>query len=148
MTITIAGTALFFVAVMMGLLLEMRGSPGRPGWFAGTGEWSEVFPISQCARGPSSSRHSCVPGVERDQLSIAGARGEWLARTREEPGFSACGSDNRICAGGHSYVCGAVFQVERLGWSDWIILVAATASVIIYAEISRWVRMWLAPARS
>src|SRR5258707_15377230 len=32
---TIASTALFFIVVMIGLLFGMRGTPERPGWFAG-----------------------------------------------------------------------------------------------------------------
>src|SRR5262249_30211810 len=41
---TIGTTAAFFVAVMIGLLLEMKGTPEQPGWFAGPGPRSAEFP--------------------------------------------------------------------------------------------------------
>src|SRR2546423_6928452 len=37
---TILTTAGFFIVVMLGLLLLMKGSPDRPGLFAGEGAWS------------------------------------------------------------------------------------------------------------
>jgi Ca2+-transporting ATPase len=40
MTRTIFSTAGFFVVVMLGLLLAMKGTPDKPGWWAGPGPWS------------------------------------------------------------------------------------------------------------
>jgi len=149
MTITIAGTALFFVAVMMAFSWKCVARPAGQGWFAGTGEWSEVFPDFTVRQGPSSYAFVLFQVWNEINCRSLVPEVSGLHGLERNPVFSACGSDNRICAGGHSLrLAVAVFQVERLGWSDWIILVAATASVIIYAEISRWVRMWLAPARS
>src|SRR5207248_2641845 len=38
---------------------------------------------------------------------------------------------------------GAVFQVEPLGWLDWLAIAVGTASVLVFAEASRLVRLRL-----
>ena len=35
---------------------------------------------------------------------------------------------------------GSIFQVERLGLHNWLLMFIATASVLIYAELVRWMR--------
>ena len=35
---------------------------------------------------------------------------------------------------------GAVFKVEPLGLLDWLVIAAATASVLVFAEVMRFVR--------
>ena len=50
MAVNILGTALFFIVVLTGLLLLMRGDPSSPGWFAGDGPWmaesaGKLFPV-------------------------------------------------------------------------------------------------------
>jgi Ca2+-transporting ATPase len=148
MVITIAGTAFFFIVVMMALLLGMRGSPGQPGWFAGNGEWSTVFPDFTVRQGTifftvyvlfqvwnEINCRSLVPQVsglhrlDRNPVFLLMAAGIVLVQAL-------------IVAFG-----GPVFQVERLSWRDWVIITAATASVVVYAEITRWLRLWAASAR-
>ena len=40
---------------------------------------------------------------------------------------------------------GRVFDVEPLGWLDWLAIAAATSSVLVFAEIARLVRQRIAP---
>ncbi len=149
MLITIAGTAVFFVVVMMGLLLGMRGSPGRPGWFAGDGEWSAVFPDFTVRQGTifftvyvlfqvwnEINCRSLVP-------QVSGLHG--LDRN---PVFLLVAASIVVVQALIVTFGGDIFQVERLAWNDWILMVVATASVIGHAEITRWIRLWLQPDRA
>jgi Ca2+-transporting ATPase len=71
---TIFGTALFFVVVMLGLLVLMKGSPDHPGLFAdqGTRLWSFESAGSRTAQ-PSDN-------LQR----IAGSSSEWQLKTDPE----------------------------------------------------------------
>jgi Ca2+-transporting ATPase len=40
---------------------------------------------------------------------------------------------------------GRVFDVEPLGWLDWLAIAAATSSVLVFAEVARFVRQRVAP---
>jgi Ca2+-transporting ATPase len=135
-------TAAFFVVVMMALLLLMKGSPDHPGWFVGTGEWSKEFPqftIRQVSIfftvyilfqvWNEINCRSLVPEVSGFQglfrnlvfLSIVGA----------------------IVAGQVLIVSfgGVIFQVEPLGLLDWLAIAAFTASVLVFAEAARRLRL-------
>jgi Ca2+-transporting ATPase len=141
MRTTIVGTAIFFVVVMMGLLLGMRGSPDHPGWFAGDGPWSSAFPDFTVRQGTIfftvyvlfqvwneincrslTPRVSGLQGLEGNPVFLLVAAGIVVVQAL-------------IVSFG-----GRLFQVERLSWRDWVLIVAATSSVIVYAEVSRWIR--------
>jgi Ca2+-transporting ATPase len=36
---------------------------------------------------------------------------------------------------------GPIFDVQRLGWQEWLIIAAATASVLVFSEVVRRVRV-------
>ena len=140
---TIASTALFFIVVMMGLLLMMKGTPARPGWFAGPGPWSATCPNVTVRQGTifftvyvllqvwnEINCRSLVPEVsgffrlERNPvfLIVAAIIVEVQALDRElrrRPSFPPS---------------------WRLSCRDWLLMIAATASVLGYAELIRWLR--------
>ena len=139
---TIASTSVFFIVVMMGLLLGMRGTPEHPGWFAGSGPWSEVFPNFTVRQGTifftvyvlfqvwnGFNCRSLVPGVSG------------LSRIEKNPIFLdiALGI---VTVQALIVTFGALhlLHVERLARRDWLLISFATASVLIYAELVRMAR--------
>jgi Ca2+-transporting ATPase len=148
MLITIVGTATFFVVVMMVLLLGMRGTPDRPGWFAGSGAWSEVFPDFTVRQGTIFFTAYVLFQVWNEincrslTPHVSGLQG-----LEKNPVFLFVALSIVVVQALIVSFAGEVFQVERLGWRDWVILVGTTASVIVYAEVSRRIRTWLAGGR-
>ncbi|HEV8060549.1 MAG TPA: calcium-translocating P-type ATPase, PMCA-type, partial [Gemmataceae bacterium] len=142
---TIASTAAFFIVVMMSLLLLMRGTPEHPGWFAGTGPWSETFPNFTIRQGTifftvyvlfqvwnEVNCRSLVP-------EVSGLHG-----LKRNPVFLVIAA---IIVGVQALIVsfgGSIFQVERLGPRDWLLILIATASVLIYAELVRGLRKFMA----
>jgi Ca2+-transporting ATPase len=141
---TIASTALFFIVVMMGLLLGMKGTPERPGWFAGDGGWSDVFPSFTVRQGT----------IFFTVYVLFQVWNEFNCRSLDPAvsGLAGLGK-NRVFLGIAGLIVvvqflivsfgGAVFHVERLGFRDWLLMLAGTASVVVYAEIIRLLRLLL-----
>ena len=170
MRTTILLTAAFFVVVMLGLLLTMKGDPNHPGLLAGPGPWAvEVGPtrssmeakdlvytgdnVWQTATGAAATVHFTVlqatlfftlyvffqiwNEVNCRSLSptVSG-----LSRLRDNPVFLAIVGVTvvgqvLIVTFGHR-----LFQVQPLTAIEWVGIVAASASVVVFAEIVRRIR--------
>lgn len=134
-------TAAFFVVVMMGLLLLMRGSPGSPGWQAGTGPWSEVFPDFSVRQSTIFFTVYVLFQVW-NQINCRSLTPETsgLRGLFKNPVF--LGISGLIVLGQFLIVTlgGRVFQVEPLGLLDWLAIVAATASVLVVGGVIRRLR--------
>jgi Ca2+-transporting ATPase len=138
MRVTIFATAAFFVVVMMGLLAGMEYS----GWFAGAGPPSQEFP-GLTGRQVSIFFTVYVLFQVWNQVNcrslvpeVSGFRGLW-----GNPTF--LGIAGTIVLGQVLIVTfgGRIFQVERLDPLTWLAIVGFTASVLVFAEISRRVRL-------
>ena len=175
MRTTILLTAGFFVVVMLGLLLAMKGDPNRPGLLAGPGPWAvEVGPtrsaldakelaymgddVWQTASGAEATVHFTMLQVtlfftlyvafqiwnEVNCRSLS-PNVSGLSRLRDNPVFLAIlaltvlGQVLIVTFGGQ------LFQVEPLGWREWLGVTLASASVVVFAEIVRRVRLHIAP---
>lgn len=142
---TIISTAVFFIVVMMSLLLLMKGTPEHPGWFAGEGAWSDVFPNFTMRQGTIFFTVYVVFQVWNEincrslDPSVSGLIG--LGKNRVFLGIAGLilGVQMLIVTFG-----GSIFHVEPLGVWDWLLIMAATASVLAYAELVRLVRHFLA----
>jgi P-type Ca2+ transporter type 2C len=145
---TIGSTAAFFIVVMMVLLLGMRGTPEHPGWFAGSGPWSAVFPNFTVRQGTifftvyvlfqvwnEFNCRSLVPAVSG------------LSRIEKNPVFLIIAAVIVVVQAVIVTFGGAIFQVERLGARDWLLMLVATASVLIYAEVVRLIQRALSRAQ-
>ncbi len=148
MLVTIFGTAAFFVVVMMVLLFGME----HYGWFAAGG-------------GPNPERWEFAPLNVR-QVSIfftvyvffqvwnqINAR----ALTPETSGFAGLLRNRTFLAIAGTVALvqaliisvpflAAVFSVEPLGLLDWLCILGGSASVLLFAEILRRVRLALRPS--
>jgi Ca2+-transporting ATPase len=148
---TIGTTAAFFIVVMMGLLLVMKGSPAGPaapedrGWFAGTGPWSTEFTYFTVRQVSifftvyvffqvwnEINCRSLVP-------EVSGFRGLF-----RNPTFLGIAATIVVCQVLIVTFGGEIFKVEPLGLVDWLAIAAFTSSVLIFAEGARRVRLALA----
>lgn len=137
MLITIGSTALFFVVVMILLLLGMN----HDGWFAGTSELSKEF-------APLTTRQVTIfftvyvlfqfwNQINCRSLSPQTSGWHGLFKNRSfllVSGLILIGQILIVTFGG------SIFQVETLGLLDWIIMLLGTASVLLVAELIRWIR--------
>jgi Ca2+-transporting ATPase len=132
---TIAVTAAFFIIAMIVLLVGMKGPPGNPGWFAGNGPRSEEFPLFTVRQATLFfttyvlfqiwnliNCRSLVPAVSG--LARLGSNRAFLLIA----GLIVAGQVAIVTLGG------SIFQVEPLGITDWLIIAAATSSVLVVAE--------------
>jgi Ca2+-transporting ATPase len=133
---TIVTTAAFFVVVMLGLLLGLKA-----GWFAGAEGPSPDF-------APLTARQVTIfftayvlfqvwnqvncRSLTPDASRLAGVWRNWAFLAIMA--LTLAGQVLIVNLGGE------VFAVEPLGWTDWLVIVAATASVLIFAELARRVR--------
>jgi Ca2+-transporting ATPase len=136
MLVTVTATAGFYVVVMMGLLAAMHG-----GAFAGTGERSIDFPALTYRQVTifftvyvffqlwnEVNCRSLSP-------SVSGFRGIGRNPTfLAVVGLIAAAQVLIVTFGGR------VFQVELLTLRDWLVIVASTASVAVFAELLRHLR--------
>jgi Ca2+-transporting ATPase len=139
---TIVSTALFFIVVMMTLLFRMRGTPEHPGWLAGQGDWSDVFPSFTMRQGT----------IFFTVYVFFQVWNEFNCRSLDPrvSGLSGLGK-NRVLLGVAALIVvaqvlivtfgGSIFHVEALTILDWLLIAGATASVLIYAEVIRLIRM-------
>jgi Ca2+-transporting ATPase len=138
-------TAAFFIVVMMGLLLGMEYG----NWFAGAGEPNREFPNFTTRQVSifftvyiffqvwnEINCRSLVP-------EVSGFRG--LSRN---PVFLAIVASTVIVQVLIVSFGGGIFQVEPLGVRDWLVIAAGTASVLVFAEITRRVRLAMRMGRA
>lgn len=143
MLVTIFGTAAFFVAVMITLLLGMK----HYGWFAaGSGPNYEPWEFA-----PLNVRQVTIfftvyvffqvwNQINCRSLDPAESG---LHRLWENPQFLLIASLTVI---GQVLIVtfgDGIFHVEPLRWQDWLAIAGATSSVLIFREIARRVRLWL-----
>jgi Ca2+-transporting ATPase len=130
-------TAAFFVVVMIGLLVGMQ----RGGWFAGPGPVSGEFD-------PLTVRQVTIfftvyvffqvwNQINCRSLSPAESG---LYRLFDNPQFLAIASLTVVGQVLIVTLGGPVFGVEPLGVVDWLVIAAATSSVLVFAEVARRVR--------
>jgi Ca2+-transporting ATPase len=145
---TILTTAVFFIVVMLFLLVGMeKRSDGTPGWFAGVSPSSTEFPELTVRQVSifftvyvmfqvwnEINCRSLVPdvsgfhGLVRNPIFLAII------------GITVLGQVVIVTFGGD------VFKVEPLNVLDWLVIAAATASVLVFAEVARRVRQAMARA--
>ncbi|MBY0456537.1 MAG: cation transporting ATPase C-terminal domain-containing protein, partial [Gemmataceae bacterium] len=134
----IFGTAAFFVAVMIGLLVGMEFA----GWFAGDGRKSAEFP-ELTARQVTLFFTVYVFFQVWNQINCR-------SLTPHESGLSGLFGNRRflfiasLTVVGQVLIVtfgGAVFNVEPLGVIDWLVVAGATSSVLVFAEVVRRVRL-------
>ncbi len=144
---TLITTALFYVAIMLGLLWLMTGTPEVPGWLAG-GEW---------LRGEDGSLTGLTAHQATIFFTIYVFFQVWnLFNARSirpsESGLKRLFANRMllVIAGlivvlqaGIVSFGGSLFQVEPLALHDWLWIGVGTASVIVFAEITRLVRLGL-----
>jgi Ca2+-transporting ATPase len=168
---TIFITAAFFIVVMLGLLIAMKGTPDAPGYFARSGDWSVEVSGTRVAVPPDSEN---LKKVDSNTWTYQGQPATvnytvfqvslffsiyvffqvWnqinsrsltpdmsgFQRITQNPTFIIIAA---IVAIGQIAIVtfgGAVFNVEPLGWADWLVVIVATSSVLIFAEIARRLR--------
>jgi Ca2+-transporting ATPase len=187
---TIFLTAAFFVVVMLGLLVGMKGDPSNPGWFGSSeGPWSVQVGGTRLAAGRADlelrqdgagdpSRWTIADNPSDPALhDVAGRDAEvaftvlqvslffsvyvffqvWnqvncrslspqtsgLRRLGHNPAFLAIAS---IVAIGQIIIVtvgGPIFSVQPLGPLYWLGIIAGTASVLVFGEVARRIRLAL-----
>jgi Ca2+-transporting ATPase len=163
-------TATFFIVVMLALLVAMKGDPKHPGLFAGSGDWSVeeagnrvVVPAEDLKQQPSGGKwyHGARPvSVDFTVLQVSlffsiyvffqvwnqiNCRSltpdvSGLHRLLHNPTFLAIAAT--VAVGQVLIVTfgGPVFKVEPLSLQAWLGVIAFTASVLVFAEVSRRLR--------
>ena len=131
-------TASFFVVVMLALLLGMQHGD----WFAGDSAKSAEFP-ELTFRQVTIFFSVYVFFQVWNQINCRSLtpRESGFHRLFENPQFLAIAS--LIVVGQVLIITfgGKVFNVEPLDVLDWLVIAAATASVLIFAEVSRQIRL-------
>jgi Ca2+-transporting ATPase len=133
---TILTTGGFFVVVMLGLLQGLKA-----GWFAGPeGPDPDFAPLT--LRQVSIFFTAYVMFQVWNQVNCrsltpaaSGLTGVW--RNRAFLGIMALTVVGQVLIVTFG---GPVFSVEPLGWLDWVVIAAATASVLVFAEVARRLR--------
>ncbi|MFO0844584.1 MAG: cation-translocating P-type ATPase [Gemmataceae bacterium] len=143
MWFTIGGTAAFFIVVMLTLLLGMK----HGNWFAtGSGDnpagW-DFAPLN--VRQVSIFFAVYIFFQVWNQINCRSLTPEHggFYRLLDNPTFLTIVS---VIAVGQVVLTSvpplaAVFKVEPLGWLDWVCVIAGTASVLVFAEVWRRVRL-------
>jgi Ca2+-transporting ATPase len=133
---TILTTAGFFVVTMLGLLLGLEA-----GWFAG-GEGPDPDFAPLTLRQVSIFFTAYVMFQVWNQVNCrsltpaaSGLAGVWRNRAFLGIMLLTLAGQVLIVTFG-----GPVFSVEPLGWVDWVVIAAATSSVLVFAEVARRVR--------
>jgi Ca2+-transporting ATPase len=137
-------TAAFFVVVMIGLLIGMH----HHDWFAGSGPASKEFP-ELTYRQIAIFFTVYVFFQVWNQLNCRSLTPEesGLYRLYRNPQFLLIASLTVVGQVLIVTLGGEVFSVEPLGVIDWLVIAAATSSVLVFAEIARRVRLVLARKR-
>jgi P-type Ca2+ transporter type 2C len=140
MLITIFSTASFFVVVMMFLLVGMR----HWGWFGGSSganpdNW-DFDPLN--VRQVTIFFTVYVLFQVWNQINCRSLTPEQsgLKGLFRNPTFLIIASLTLIGQILIVTIGGAVFKVEPLGIMDWLVIAAATASVLVFSEVARLIR--------
>ncbi|HEY1190731.1 MAG TPA: calcium-translocating P-type ATPase, PMCA-type [Gemmata sp.] len=139
---TIGGTAAFFVVVMLALLLGMH----HGGWFAGDGSPSEFPGLTLRQVTLFFTVYVFFQVWNQINCRSLDPSESGLHRLFENPQFLLIAS---LTVVGQVLIVtfgGQVFNVAPLTPLDWFAVAGATASVLLYAEVARWVRRGRAPA--
>jgi Ca2+-transporting ATPase len=136
-------TAAFFVVAMIALLIGMH----HHDWFVGDGPKSDEFPLTY--RQMTIFFTVYVFFQVWNQLNCRSLSPEesGLHRLFENPQFLVIASLTVVGQVLIVTLGGKVFNVEPLGVIDWLVIAAATSSVLVFAEISRRVRVAMGPQR-
>jgi len=137
MRVTILSTAIFFVVAMLALLIGMEYG----NWFRGAGNPSTEFP-ELTLRQVTIFFTVYVLFQVWNQINCRSLSPNQSGLTRlwANPAFLVIGCS--IVLGQMLIVAvgGDVFEVEPLEWEEWLIIAAATSSVLVFAEIMRRLR--------
>jgi Ca2+-transporting ATPase len=156
---TIFITAGFFVVVMMVLLVMMKGSVTEPGLFAGVSpgdkdseKWSEEFP-ELTTRQVSIFFTVYVFFQVWNQINCRSLTPETsgLSGILNNPTFLMIAGTVAVVQAIIISVpwIGRIFKVEPLSLLDWLYILIGTASVLVFSEIARRIRLATnPPARS
>lgn len=139
MRLTIFSTASFFVVAMLGLLVLMKG-----GWLAdGSGPNPERWDFS-----PLNIRQVTLfftiyvlfqvwnqINCRSLTVEVSGLRGLW-----RNPTFLGIMAVTLVSQWLIVTFAGPVFAVEPLGVLDWLLVLLATSSVLVFAEVARRIR--------
>jgi len=149
MSRTILATATFFVVVMLAILLLMRGSPEAPGLFAGDGPWA----TETGSHGETATPFTVLQVTlfftiyvffqVWNQINSRSLTPETsgLAGLHRNPTFLSIAA---VIAIGQFLIVtfgGAVFKVQPLTATQWLAVIGGTASVLVFAEIVRRLRL-------
>jgi Ca2+-transporting ATPase len=133
-------TAAFFVVVMLLLLLGMH----HHSWLAGDGPRSPEFPeLTYRQVTIFFSVYVFFQVWNQINCRSLDPRESGLSRLFHNPQFLLIAALTVVVQvvivtfGGH------LFNVEPLGAVDWLVIAAATASVLVFAEVARRVRLLL-----
>lgn len=175
---TIFVTAAFFVIIMLGLLVLMKGEPGNPGLFAGSGEWSVEAAGTRLAVAEKYLERQHGKWHVSDQVPTPALRGQEVSvaftvlqvslffsiyvffqvwnqincrsltpevsgfhRILQNPTFLAIAGAVALGQVAIVTLGGPVFKVEPLTPLQWLAVIAATASVLVFAELARQFRL-------
>jgi Ca2+-transporting ATPase len=144
-------TAGFFVVVMITLLVGMEGHQANPetqlpeqrGWFAGEGAWSSDFP-ELTVRQVTIFFTAFVLFQVWNEINCRSLVPEvsGFKRLFRNPVFlSIVGLTLVIQVLIVNTFVGEIFRVEPLGFRDWLMIVLFTSSVLLFAEVTRRVRL-------
>lgn len=171
----------FFVVVMLGLLMLMKGSPEAPGLFAGDGLWDvEVgvsrvalpveqliknddgdYRVSETAANPLLRGHAATAAFTVLQVTLfftiyvffqvwnqvncrsLTIKASGLKGLFANPVFLAIAALTAIGQIAIVTFGGTIFKVQPLDWRTWLIIIGGTASVVVFAEIVRFIRLLL-----
>ena len=176
MVTTIFITAAFFVLTMLGMLFLMKGTPAKPGLFAGSGSWSfetagsVAVPADKLQHTDQDEWSAEVDGQTHKgdvtftvfQVSVfftvyvffqVWNQINCRSLVPEVSGFKGLFSNQAFLgiaaatAVGQVLIVtfgGTVFSVEPLGVLTWLYVLVFTASVLVFTEIARRVRLLMA----
>ncbi|HVL15376.1 MAG TPA: calcium-translocating P-type ATPase, PMCA-type [Gemmata sp.] len=129
-------TAAFFVVVMIALLLGMQ----HYGWFGGGSPQSDEFPLTYRQMTIFFTVYVFFQIWNQINCRSLTPEESGMHRLFENPQFLLIASLTVI---GQVLIVtfgGKVFNVEPLAAVDWLVIAGATASVLVFAEVSRRVR--------
>jgi Ca2+-transporting ATPase len=131
-------TAAFFVVVMMVLLVGMQ----HYDWFGGGGSaQSSDFPLTYRQMTIFFTVYVFFQVWNQINCRSLSPEESGFHRLFENPQFLAIASLTIVGQVLIVTLGGRVFNVEPLGMIDWLVIAACTASVLVFAEVMRRVRM-------
>jgi P-type Ca2+ transporter type 2C len=135
---TILTTAVFFVITMLTLLIVMK----EAGWFRGDGAASRVFPdLSLRQVTIFFTAYVLFQVWNLINCRSLSPRLSGLRRLYANPVFLAIAGTVVLAQLIIVSIGGPVFEVEPLSAIDWLVIAAATSSVLVFAAIAKRVRV-------